>query len=155
MGNCCGGFVVSRHRPSSCIHQHSSRLAAAGGRLASDIAPYVLQPCRGGGGVACCLSGRSAVACDWRRGPISTALSGEVSRAITSERSILSGPVVVTAIEGGFGASSYYGYTPNYDSPSAGGSGGGCSGHADGTARSGGAGTSGQGYVGGGNAGGW
>ena len=55
-----------------------------------------------------------------------------------------------TATGGGYGASSYYGYTPNYGTPGAGGSGGGPSGYSDGGYRSGGAGVSGQGNNGGG-----
>jgi hypothetical protein len=55
-----------------------------------------------------------------------------------------------TATGGGFGASSYYGYLPNYGTPGAGGSGGGPSGYSDGGYRSGGAGVSGQGNNGGG-----
>lgn len=53
----------------------------------------------------------------------------------------------LTAIGGGYGASSYYGYTPNYGTPGAGGCGGGPSGYSDGSGRSGGAGS--QGYNGG------
>lgn len=59
----------------------------------------------------------------------------------------------LTAIGGGFGASSYYGYLPNYGTPGNGGSGGGPSGYSDGGTRTGGSGTSGQGFNGG-NAGG-
>lgn len=55
----------------------------------------------------------------------------------------------LTAIGGGYGASSYYGYTPNYGYPGSGGSGGGPSGYSDGGTRAGGTGTSGQGYNGG------
>jgi len=55
----------------------------------------------------------------------------------------------LTSIGGGFGASSYYGYTPNYGTPGNGGSGGGPSGYSDGGTRSGGSGTSGQGFNGG------
>jgi hypothetical protein len=56
----------------------------------------------------------------------------------------------LTAIGGGFGGSSYYGYLPNYGSANSGGCGGGPSGYSDGGTRSGGAGTSGQGFNGGG-----
>jgi hypothetical protein len=59
----------------------------------------------------------------------------------------------LTSIGGGFGASSYYQYTPNYGTPGNGGSGGGPSGYSDGGTRTGGTGTSGQGFSGG-NAGG-
>jgi len=55
----------------------------------------------------------------------------------------------LTAIGGGYGASSYYGYTPNYGYPGSGGSGGGPSGYSDGGTRAGGTGTAGQGYAGG------
>jgi hypothetical protein len=53
----------------------------------------------------------------------------------------------LTANGGGFGASSYYGYTPNYGTPGNGGCGGGPSGYSDGGYRSGGSGN--QGYNGG------
>lgn len=56
----------------------------------------------------------------------------------------------LTAIGGGYGASSYYGYLPDYGYPGNGGSGGGPSGYSDGGYRSGGSGTSGQGFNGGG-----
>lgn len=59
----------------------------------------------------------------------------------------------LTAYGGGYGASSYYGYTPDYGYPGNGGCGGGPSGYSDGGTRSGGTGVSGQGYAGG-NAGG-
>lgn len=59
----------------------------------------------------------------------------------------------LTAVGGGYGASSYYGYTPNYGYPGSGGSGGGPSGYSDGSTRSGGTGTSGQGNNGGGGGG--
>ena len=55
----------------------------------------------------------------------------------------------LTAIGGGFGASSYYGYQPNYGTPSAGGSGGGASGYSNGNQIPGGTGTQGQGFDGG------
>lgn len=59
----------------------------------------------------------------------------------------------LTASGGGFGASSYYGYTPNYGTPGNGGCGGGPSGYSDGSGRSGGTGISGQGFAGGGGGG--
>jgi hypothetical protein len=59
----------------------------------------------------------------------------------------------LTSIGGGFGASSYYGYTPNFGTPGNGGSGGGPSGYSDGGTRSGGTGISGQGFNGGGGGG--
>jgi hypothetical protein len=59
----------------------------------------------------------------------------------------------MTAYGGGYGASSYYGYLPNYGNAGTGGSGGGPSGYSDGGTRTGAAGVSGQGYAGG-NAGG-
>ena len=55
----------------------------------------------------------------------------------------------LTAIGGGFGASSYYGYLPNYGTGGTGGSGGGNSGYSDGNIRAPVAGTSGQGNNGG------
>lgn len=55
----------------------------------------------------------------------------------------------ITTTGGGFGASSYYGYTPNYGVPGNGGSGGGPSGYSDGGTRTGGTGISGQGFNGG------
>jgi len=56
----------------------------------------------------------------------------------------------LTAIGGGFGASSYYGYTPNYGYGGTGGSGGGCSGYTHGGERYVDSnGTPGQGYPGG------
>ena len=58
-----------------------------------------------------------------------------------------------TAIGGGYGGSSYFGYTPNYGYGNSGGSGGGASGYSDGNTGRGGAGTAGQGYAGGGSAG--
>jgi len=59
----------------------------------------------------------------------------------------------LTAIGGGYGGSSYWGYTPDYGYGGAGGSGGGASGYSDGNTGRGGAGTSGQGYAGGGGQG--
>lgn len=67
-------------------------------------------------------------------------------RAVAGGNSSFNG---LTAIGGGYGASSYYGYTPDYGYPGNGGSGGGPSGYSDGSGRSGGTGTSGQGYNGG------
>ena len=55
----------------------------------------------------------------------------------------------LTAIGGGFGASSYYGYTPNYGTGGTGGSGGGCSGYTHGGRRTVDNGTVDQGYSGG------
>jgi hypothetical protein len=56
----------------------------------------------------------------------------------------------LTAVGGGYGASSYWGYTPNYGLGGSGGSGGGASGYSNGTSGSGGgAGTAGQGNRGG------
>jgi hypothetical protein len=55
----------------------------------------------------------------------------------------------LTSTGGGYGASSYYGYLPNYGYPGNGGSGGGPSGYSDGGTRSGGTGISGQGFNGG------
>lgn len=60
----------------------------------------------------------------------------------------------ITAYGGGFGASSYYGYTPNYGVGGNGGSGGGASGYTAGATVSGGTGTTGQGYRGGNSGGG-
>ena len=59
----------------------------------------------------------------------------------------------LTAIGGGFGGSSYFGYTPNYGYGGSGGSGGGASGYSDGSAGRAGTGTSGQGFNGGGSSG--
>lgn len=67
----------------------------------------------------------------------------------------------ITANGGGYGASSYWGYTPNYGQAQAGGSGGGASGYSDGTGNGGapgaggrfGTGTAGQGNRGGGGTG--
>lgn len=55
----------------------------------------------------------------------------------------------ITAIGGGYGGSSYYGYTPNNGYGNIGGSGGGASGYSDTTGGHGGAGTAGQGNAGG------
>lgn len=67
----------------------------------------------------------------------------------------------ITANGGGYGASSYWGYTPNYGYAQSGGCGGGASGYSDGTGNGGvagaggryGNGTDGQGYRGGGGTG--
>ena len=59
----------------------------------------------------------------------------------------------LTAIGGGFGGSSYFGYTPNYGYGGSGGSGGGASGYSDTSAGRAGTGTSGQGFNGGGSSG--
>jgi hypothetical protein len=59
----------------------------------------------------------------------------------------------ITALGGGFGASSYFGYTPNYGQGGNGGSGGGASGYSDGNTGRAGSGTSGQGFNGGGSGG--
>jgi len=59
----------------------------------------------------------------------------------------------ITALGGGYGGSSYYGYTPNYGLGGSGGSGGGSSGYTAGATTIGAAGTAGQGFKGG-NAGG-
>jgi hypothetical protein len=67
----------------------------------------------------------------------------------------------ITANGGGYGASSYWGYTPNYGYGQNGGCGGGASGYSDGTGNGGvagaggryGNGTAGQGYRGGGGTG--
>ena len=59
----------------------------------------------------------------------------------------------LTAIGGGYGGSSYYGYTPNYGLGGSGGSGGGSSGYTAGATTTGASGTAGQGNKGG-NAGG-
>lgn len=59
----------------------------------------------------------------------------------------------ITAVGGGYGGSSYYGYTPNNGLGASGGSGGGSSGYTAGATTTGASGTSGQGYKGG-NAGG-
>lgn len=55
----------------------------------------------------------------------------------------------LTAIGGGYGGSSYFGYTPNNGYGALGGSGGGASGYSDGSTGRNGAGTSGQGNAGG------
>jgi hypothetical protein len=55
----------------------------------------------------------------------------------------------VTAIGGGYGGSSYFGYTPNYGYGSNGASGGGASGYSDGSGGRQGAGTAGKGFDGG------
>lgn len=55
----------------------------------------------------------------------------------------------LTASGGGYGGSSYFGYTPNLGIGAAGGSGGGTSGYSDGSVKAGQAGTPGQGYRGG------
>lgn len=55
----------------------------------------------------------------------------------------------ITAIGGGYGGSSYFGYTPNYGYGANGGSGGGASGYSDGNGGRNGTGTSGQGNNGG------
>ena len=52
-----------------------------------------------------------------------------------------------TALGGGYGASSYWGYTPDYGYGGSGGSGGGASGYSDGTGNGGAAGAGGRGAV--------
>jgi hypothetical protein len=59
----------------------------------------------------------------------------------------------LTAVGGGYGGSSYFGYTPNNGYGNAGGSGGGASGYSDGSTGRGGSGTAGQGNAGGGSTG--
>ena len=59
----------------------------------------------------------------------------------------------VTAIGGGYGGSSYFGYTPNYGYGANGASGGGASGYSDGSAGRQGTGTPGLGYDGGSSSG--
>jgi hypothetical protein len=59
----------------------------------------------------------------------------------------------LTAIGGGYGGSSYFGYTPNNGYGNSGGSGGGASGYSDGNTGRGGSGTAGQGNAGGGSTG--
>ena len=59
----------------------------------------------------------------------------------------------ITATGGGYGGSSYFGYTPNYGYGGSGGSGGGASGYSDTSTGRAGAGTSGQGFNGGGSSG--
>jgi hypothetical protein len=60
----------------------------------------------------------------------------------------------ITAVGGGKGGSSYYGYTPDYGYGADGGSGGGASGYTAGGTRPGGSPTAGQGYRGGASGGG-
>ncbi len=55
----------------------------------------------------------------------------------------------LTAVGGGYGGSSYFGYTPNYGYGANGGSGGGASGYSDGNTGRNGSGTVGQGNAGG------
>ena len=55
----------------------------------------------------------------------------------------------LTAVGGGYGGSSYFGYTPNNGYGNSGGSGGGASGYSDGNTGRNGAGTAGQGFAGG------
>jgi hypothetical protein len=55
----------------------------------------------------------------------------------------------LVAIGGGYGGSSYFGYTPNYGYGANGGSGGGASGYSDGSTGRNGSGTAGQGNAGG------
>lgn len=55
----------------------------------------------------------------------------------------------LTAVGGGYGGSSYFGYTPNYGYGANGGSGGGASGYSDGNTGRNGSGTGGQGNAGG------
>ena len=59
----------------------------------------------------------------------------------------------LTALGGGYGGSSYWGYTPDYGYGGSGASGGGASGYSDGNTGRGGAGTTGQGFAGGGGQG--
>ena len=59
----------------------------------------------------------------------------------------------LTAVGGGYGGSSYFGYTPNNGYGNAGGSGGGASGYSDGNTGRQGTGTAGQGNDGGGSTG--
>ena len=59
----------------------------------------------------------------------------------------------LTAVGGGYGGSSYFGYTPNYGYGANGGSGGGASGYSDGNTGRNGSGTAGQGNAGGGSLG--
>ncbi len=59
----------------------------------------------------------------------------------------------LTAVGGGYGGSSYFGYTPNNGFGASGGSGGGSSGYSDGNTGRGGSGTVGQGNAGGGSIG--
>ncbi len=60
----------------------------------------------------------------------------------------------LVALGGGYGGSSYYGYTPNYGLGAAGGNGGGASGYTAGATVVGASGTTGQGYKGGNSGGG-
>lgn len=60
---------------------------------------------------------------------------------------------LLTAVGGGYGGSSYFGYTPNNGYGNSGGSGGGASGYSDGNTGRGGTGTAGQGNAGGGSTG--
>lgn len=71
-------------------------------------------------------------------------------RAVAGGNSTFNG---LTAYGGGYGASSYYGYLPDYGYPGNGGCGGAPSGYSDGSTRSGGTGISGQGFAGGGGGG--
>lgn len=59
----------------------------------------------------------------------------------------------LTAVGGGYGGSSYFGYTPNNGYGNSGGSGGGASGYSDGNTGREGSGTAGQGNAGGGSTG--
>lgn len=59
----------------------------------------------------------------------------------------------LTAVGGGYGGSSYFGYTPNNGYGNSGGSGGGASGYSDGNTGRQGSGTAGQGNAGGGSTG--
>ena len=59
----------------------------------------------------------------------------------------------ITAIGGGYGGSSYFGYTPNNGYGGSGGSGGGASGYSDGNTGRNGTGSVGQGFNGGGSSG--
>ena len=59
----------------------------------------------------------------------------------------------ITAIGGGYGGSSYFGYTPNNGYGGSGGSGGGASGYSDGNTGRNGTGSAGQGFNGGGSSG--
>jgi hypothetical protein len=67
-------------------------------------------------------------------------------RAVAGSNTTFNG---LTAYGGGYGASSYYAYTPDYGVPGNGGCGGAPSAFADGVAKSGGTGTAGQGFAGG------
>jgi hypothetical protein len=59
----------------------------------------------------------------------------------------------ITAVGGGYGSSSYWGYSPNSGYAGSGGSGGGASGYTDGNSGRGGSGTAGQGNAGAGSIG--